>query len=118
MNPRPGATLDIFDDIRGNLFRAHVEAGLGNELWQERDLPAAQSRASAILYADQGSLTAGEINWPDWTADRPAPGTAVPVEQPIATVFAEGATADEAERVARDRLSTLLSLVYTASEKS
>ena len=118
MNPRPGATLDIFDDIRGNLFRAHVEAGLGRELWQERDLPTAQSRASAILYADRGSLTAGEINWPDWTADRPAPGTAIADEQPIATVFADGSSADEAERLARDRLSTLASLVYTASEKS
>ena len=118
MNPRPGATLDIFDDIRGNLFRAHVEACSGRELWQERDLPTAQSRASAILYADRGSLTAGEIDWPDWTADRPAPGTAIPAEQPIATVFADGTSADEAERLARDRLSTLASLVYTASEKS
>ena len=34
VNPRPGATLDVFDDARGNLFRAHVEAGLGNPLWQ------------------------------------------------------------------------------------
>ena len=118
MNPRPGATLDIFDDIRGNLFRAHVEAGLGRELWQERDLPTAQSRASAILYADRGSLTAGEINWPDWTADRPAPGTAIADEQPIATVFADGSSADEAERLARDRLSTLANLVYTASQKT
>ena len=118
INPRPGATLDIFDDIRGNLFRAHVEAGLGRELWQERDLPTAQSRASAILYADQGPLTAGDIDWPDWTADRPAPGTPIPAETPIATVFADGVNADEAERLARDRLSTLADLVYTASEKS
>ncbi len=118
INPRPGATLDIFDDIGGNLFRAHVEAGLGNGLWQERDLPTAQSRASAILFADRCSIIAGEIDWPDWTADRPAPGTPIPAEQPIATVFADGANANEAERLARDRLSTLADLVYTASEKS
>lgn len=118
INPRPGATLDIFDDVGGNLFRAHVEAGLGNELWQQRDLPAVQSRASAILYADQGSLTAGEIEWPGWTADRPAPGMLIPAEQPIATVFAEGSSADEAERFALTRLSTLADLVYTASQKT
>ncbi len=118
VNPRPGATLDIFDDIGGNLFRAHVEAGLGNELWQTRDLPTAQSRASAILYADQGPLAAGDIDWPDWAADRPAPGTPIAAETPIATVFAEGANADEAERLARTRLSTLVDLVYTASQKT
>ncbi len=118
VNPRPGATLDIFDDAAGNLFRAHVEAGLGHELWQQRDLPAAQSRASAILYADQGPLTAGEMDWPDWTADRPHPGTLIPEGQPVATVFAEGASADEAERLARTRLSTLADLVYTASQKT
>ena len=118
VNPRPGATLDIFDDIGGNLFRAHVEASLGNELWQQRDLPTAQSRASAILYADNGSLTAGEFDWPEWTADRPHPGTLIPAGQPVATVFADGASADEAERLARTRLSTLANLVYTASHKT
>ncbi len=118
VNPRPGATLDIFDDIGGNLFRAHVEASLGNELWQQRDLPTAQSRASAILYADQGPLAAGEIDWPDWAADRPVPGTPIPAETPIATVFAEGANADEAERLVRTRLSTLADLVYTTSQKT
>ncbi len=118
VNPRPGATLDIFDDVGGNLFRAHVEASLGNELWQTRDLPTAQSRASAILYADNGSLTAGEVDWPEWTADRPMPGTSIPGETPIATVFADGANADEAEHLARTRLSTLADLVYTASQKT
>ena len=26
VNPRPGATLDVFDDAGGALFRAHVDA--------------------------------------------------------------------------------------------
>ena len=29
INPRPGATLDIFDDRDGSLFRAHVDSCLG-----------------------------------------------------------------------------------------
>lgn len=49
VNPRPGATLDVFDDLRGSLFRAQVEAGLGKGLWQDRELPNVQSRASALL---------------------------------------------------------------------
>ena len=116
INPRPGATLDIFDDRQGNLFRAHIEAALGNELWQQRDLPTAQSRAAAILYADRGALTAADITWPAWSADRPMPGTEIEAGGPIATVFAEGDSADAAESLARERLSTLSHLVYTSSQ--
>lgn len=116
VNPRPGATLDIFDDAKGNVFRAHIEAGLGHELWQQRELPPVQSRASALLYADRGALIAGEIEWPDWAFDRPSPGTAIPAETPIASVQAEGASADEAETLVRTRLSQLSDLVYTHSQ--
>lgn len=116
INPRPGATLDIFDDRQGNLFRAHVEASLGNELWQQRDLPTAQSRAAAILYADRGALTAGDLEWPAWAADKPMPGTAIDAGGPIATVMAECDTADAAEALVRERLSTLSHLVYTSSQ--
>ena len=118
INPRPGATLDIFDDKQGNLFRAQVEAGLGHELWQQRDLPTAQSRAAAILYADRGALTAGDIAWPEWSADRPMPGTEIAAGDPIATVFANGDNADAAQALARERLSTLSHLVYTSSESN
>jgi predicted ATP-grasp superfamily ATP-dependent carboligase len=118
INPRPGATLDVFDDAGGNLFRAHIEAGLGNELWQQRDLPTVQSRASALLYADRGALIAGDIDWPEWAADRPLPGTTIPVETPIATVRADGTSAAEAEALVRDRLSHLADLVYTKSQKA
>jgi len=116
VNPRPGATLDIFDDLKGNLFRAHVEAGLGHNLWQHRELPAVQSRAAALLYADRGGLIAGVIDWPDWASDRPAPGTRIRGETPIATVHAQGNGDVEAEAQVRARLSTLEDLVYTSSK--
>lgn len=116
VNPRPGATLDIFDDAKGNVFRAHVEAGLGNDLWQERELPPVQSRASALLYADRGALIAGDIAWPDWAFDRPLPGTSIPAETPIASVQADGACAEDAEALVRTRLSQLSDLVYTHSQ--
>ncbi|MGE0053035.1 MAG: ATP-grasp domain-containing protein [Hyphomicrobium sp.] len=113
VNPRPGATLDVFDDLNGNLFRAQVEAGLGNGLWQDRMLPNVQSRASALLYADRGPLIAGKLEWPDWVSDRPLPGTTIASEQPLATVHADGASAEDAETNVRARLSRLADLVYT-----
>lgn len=113
VNPRPGATLDVFDDLKGSLFRAQIEAGLGRGLWQERELPTTQSRASAILYADRGGFTAPTIDWPQWVSDRPTPGTQIPNEQPIASVHADASSADDAETLVRARLSTLADLVYT-----
>lgn len=116
VNPRPGATLDIFDDRNGNVMRAHIEAGLRGELWQQRDLPNAQSRASALLYADRGALVAGDIDWPDWAYDRPLPGTAIAAETPIASVQADGQSDAEAEAHVRQRLSQIEQLVYTKSK--
>ena len=85
VNPRPGATLDVFDDAGGALFRAHVDA-CGDKT---AALPVPRgARAAAILYADRGPLTIDAIRWPEWSADRPAPGTRVPRYRPIATVFA------------------------------
>ncbi len=34
VNPRPGATLDVFDDAKGSLFAAHVAACLGQGAWR------------------------------------------------------------------------------------
>lgn len=118
INPRPGATLEIFDDPQGNLFRAHVEAALGGGLWQQRDLPVEAGRAAAILYADQGAIEIAEIDWPGWAADRPPPGTLIPAEQPIASVRAIAATPAEAESLARARLSQLAKLVYKSRENT
>lgn len=118
INPRPGATLDIFDDLKGNLFRAHVEAGLGNALWQSRELPNVQSRAAAVLYAGREPLIARDIAWPEWASDRPMTGTAIQPEQPLATVRADGNSAAAAEALVRERLSTLADLVYRSFEKA
>lgn len=111
INPRPGATLDVFDDAQGSLFKAHVDASLGQPLDQSGgDLEA--SRAAAILHADRGGLTLGNYDWPEWSADRGAPGTFVPAGAPLATVFADAATPDAAVARARTRLATLESLLY------
>lgn len=118
INPRPGATLDIFDDAKGNLFRAHVEASRSGKLWQTRLSPAAPALAAAILYADKGPLTIGRIRWPGWTADRPQKMSKIATGQPVATVLAHGQTHADAERLARQRLSSLEDLLYTSSPKS
>ena len=111
INPRPGATLDVFDDDQGTLFKGHIEASRGEPL-DRRGGDLTHARAAAILHADRGPLTLGNYDWPDWSADRGAVGTLVPEGAPLATVFGEADTPDAAVALARTRLATLESLLY------
>jgi predicted ATP-grasp superfamily ATP-dependent carboligase len=111
VNPRPGATLDVFDDQMGSLFGAHIAACRG-EAFGLCPLPASGARAAGILYADQGALVPAVSEWPSWTADRPMPGTRVPPHRPIATVLAAGENAPAAELNCRQRLDELALMLY------
>lgn len=111
VNPRPSATLDIFDDANGNLFLAHMAACTGESITLPTP-PTPGSRAAAILYADQGPLTVNRLAWPNWVADRPRPGTRIPRARPIATVFGDGADATGAELKCRQRLDELAHMLY------
>jgi predicted ATP-grasp superfamily ATP-dependent carboligase len=111
VNPRPGASLDVLDDDKGSLFRAHVETCLATSATP--DIPSSRpARAMAILHADRAALTLGETPWPAWSADRGAPGTFVPRGAPLASVFADAPTADAAEALARSRLADLEEVIY------
>ncbi len=112
INPRPAPTLDIFDTANGDLFKAHIAAAHHTSAHRIETLPAQRARASAYLYADHGDLTVKTITWPSWTADRPIKGTKIPHGQPIATVFSEAQTIEDAKTLCLKRLDTLSSMVY------
>lgn len=88
VNPRPGASLDVFERILEEpLFGLHLRACRGG-------LPSAVARrkiaaASAVLYADEAATISGDFEWPDWTADRPRAGTKIRPGEPVCTVLAE-----------------------------
>jgi predicted ATP-grasp superfamily ATP-dependent carboligase len=109
VNPRPSATIDVFDSPDGALLNAHIAACRGDAA----RLPSAQPpRATAILYADAGPLRIGHVDWPSWTADRPMPQTRIPRYRPIATVLAGGDSVAAAQRMCRQRLEDLAEMVY------
>jgi predicted ATP-grasp superfamily ATP-dependent carboligase len=118
VNPRAGATHDIFDDADGSLFNGHILACQGQKLVIQAGPETLHSiqRAAAILHADRGAITLGKFDWPEWAADRGAPGTHIPPGAPIATVFADAATSDAAEALARARLAELETLIYESSK--
>ncbi len=81
VNPRPGASLDVLDDAGGNLFRGHT-GRLGRNVYRSPWTYRPASKAIAILHADRGAVTLRDTPWPDWSADRGAPGTFVPPGAP------------------------------------
>jgi predicted ATP-grasp superfamily ATP-dependent carboligase len=105
INPRPSATLDIFEPPGGSLFALHMSACAGELDFDAPSLPGAT--ATAIVYAGHdGTIPA--LDWPDWTADRPHTGAAIKAGEPLCTVHATAATAAEARQLVDDRLATVL----------
>ncbi|HSA67169.1 MAG TPA: ATP-grasp domain-containing protein [Methyloceanibacter sp.] len=107
INPRPGATLDIFDSEATPLLRIHAEAVLHNRLpTAPLNLPAAT--ASAIVYATEPITVSQAMVWPDWTADRPNSAERIDKDRPICTVWARSRTKVEARRLVEKRISIIL----------
>jgi predicted ATP-grasp superfamily ATP-dependent carboligase len=106
VNPRPGATLDIFEPGDGSLFGLHVAAcnGMLQDVRNRLDGAA----AAAIVYARRDIASVPAFAWPDWTADRQSAGTSVKADQPVCTVLASAATAVDARILVARRAERIL----------
>ena len=105
INPRPGATLDIFEPDHGSLFAMHV-AACGGHLPDQMPVYLGAA-ASAIVYADHDICTSMR-NWPAWTADRPQAEISIRAGEPYCTVLAHAPTAAEAKRLVERRRHAIL----------
>jgi predicted ATP-grasp superfamily ATP-dependent carboligase len=109
INPRPSATLDIFEPPGGSLFALHMSACAGALDVAAPKLPDAM--AAALVYAER-DLTIPALQWPDWAVDRPHTGAAIGTGEPLCTVHAFAATATEARQFADRRLATVLTWTH------
>jgi uncharacterized protein len=107
VNPRPSATFELHEGAE-SLLRAHIRACRG-ELPNGPLQRPGRARAHALLYADYGLRIAAAVRWPDWTADRPLPGTLVDTGQPVCTIRAEGPDSASARRLVQVRRQWLRS---------
>jgi len=118
VNPRPGASLDVFDVGDAGLFDAHLRASLG-QVAPGGDPVASHSlgtagpaRALAYLYAPRALTVPDGVAWPDWTADRPHPGDRIRRHWPVCTVIAAGADASAAQCNAVALVGSLTAALY------
>jgi predicted ATP-grasp superfamily ATP-dependent carboligase len=107
INPRPGATLDIFETAGNSLFAQHVAACMGRPAKGLR-YPEGAS-AAEIVYAEHDILSVPTLNWPDWTTDRPLAGSRIEAGEPVCTVHAGGPVAADAKALAEQRREAVLS---------
>jgi len=104
INPRPGATLDIFDSVDSPLIEAHLGACRGEPFRVPR---FADSMAAMVAYAQAPIARFPALAWPDWTADRQSAGTTVGDGEPVCTIFARGKSAATATRRLRRQAAAL-----------
>jgi len=103
INPRPGATLDIFEPDGGSLFSLHMTACAGDLIDELPRLDGA--KASAILYAEGDVIVPQRFEWPNWSADRPNAGIAIRAREPLCTVHADAPTTAQARALVDERLA-------------
>jgi predicted ATP-grasp superfamily ATP-dependent carboligase len=106
VNPRPGATLDIFEDHRGSLFQAHMESCRGR--LPRRPLEFAGAAAAGIAYARREISSLPEFAWPNWASDRQKPRSALRPYDPLCTIRARAAIPARARALLDARTSLLL----------
>ncbi len=103
VNPRPPATFELHEG-GVSLFEQHLKACCGSLRGGGREAQIRSARAHAILYAARPIEISEELVWPEWTTDRPAPGTPVGRGAPVCTVHACASDPELARRLVMERL--------------
>jgi uncharacterized protein len=106
INPRPSATMDLYDaDCPGGLLAWHIEACRGN--LSDAPLAAHAPRGHAVLYARRDAIVPDDFDWPAWCSDTEAPGTTLPMGAPVCMVHAQDADARAVNALLAQRVRVL-----------
>ncbi|MGH6867013.1 MAG: ATP-grasp domain-containing protein [Methyloceanibacter sp.] len=114
INPRPGATLDLFASDKTPLLTLHLNAVIDGRL-PVCGREGADAAASAIVYAPKAVIMPQAMAWPDWTADRPKPAERIDKLRPICTVLARAGTIRQARCLVDRRIAQVLAKMQRLS---
>ena len=110
VNPRPTATIDLYDeDFDSGLLALHLRACRG-ELPDTHRTPA--SRAHAIVYAAEALRIPAGTLWPQWCTDIPEGGSVIPAGAPVCSVHSRAATSTLARDLAMARRDSMNMLLF------
>lgn len=118
VNPRLSATVDLYEKAGEHLIDRHVkvcltQGGLNQPIpLHHNDFE--KSKAHAIAYAPFDMEITASSGWPDWAVDTPSHQNGViklAAGAPVCTVIAYADFAEEARKLAQDRVEQVLNLV-------
>jgi predicted ATP-grasp superfamily ATP-dependent carboligase len=111
INPRPTATLELYEHIvPEGWIKQHIQACHG-ELPIGPVVDSAMMHGHQILYASRSLEIPGEMAWPQWVKDRPRCGSIITQGQPICSLFAEGSTSLEVETALHRRRDEIVQML-------
>src|ERR1700730_14471206 len=116
VHPGPGATLDIFEDRGGSLFRAHMDSCVGR--LPRRPLEFAGAAAAGIAYARREISSMPEFDWPNWTSDRQKARSALRPYDPLCTIMARAARPRRARALVDARTKLILGRLEDIQNKN
>ena len=115
INPRPGATLDIFANTELPLIEVHLDTVHHHRL--PARAPAFQgAAASIIVFAPEALTIPATMVWPDGAADLPKPGEQIDKERPICTLLARARWGDQARSLVRAEARQLLAALNVVED--
>lgn len=118
LNPRPSATLGLYDaDFPGGWVRHHVRACRGTL----SPVAAAQHTVVSgqrVVYAPRAVDIPAGLRWPAWAKDRPAGGASIPRGAPVCTVLADAGSAAAVEALLAHRAQRVLQLMGCAPDNA
>lgn len=115
VNPRLSATFALYDaeNVGARLLEAHLHACEGRLM---PALPSEPSQAHLIYYAPFDLAVPVAMAWPDWVADVPESASVCRAGEPVCTIMASAANADEAYALARARMAALTALLTNLNQ--
>lgn len=113
INPRPPASLDLYQDV-ANLFDAHIHACQGGSLPLPL-APIAPARAFSIFYALHRLQIPFNIIWPTFCRDQPIASSIIEKEEPICSIHATGTGVDECQQLIAHRQRQVWATISSGS---
>jgi len=111
LNPRPTATLELYEHlVPDGWIKHHIQACLGK-------LPVEPIIGSPVMYGHLIVYTPKTIEvplsmaWPRWVKDRPSPGARIVQGQPLCSLFAQGDSALAVETALMDYRAEILQML-------
>lgn len=110
VNPRPSATLDLYDnDFPTGLVDWHVRACMG-EL--PESFPVGKVRGHRVVYAPRELRLSPRARFPEWCSDVPETGNDISPDAPVCMVHAEGITAAEVNQLLDRRRASIEQSIF------